>query len=49
MGANRATQLGALKYSPPLHATHLSETVSRAAAKKNKQDGGQKKRFWRQV
>ena len=26
--ANRATQLEELKHSPPLHATHLTETVS---------------------
>ena len=43
--ANRATRLGGLKHRPPLHATHLSEIVGRAAAKHNKQDGGQKKRF----
>ena len=43
--ANRTTRLGGLKHSPPLHATHLSETVGRAADKHNKQDGGQKKRF----
>ena len=42
---NRATRLGGLKHSPPLHASHLSEIVSRAAANHNKQDGGQKKRF----
>ena len=45
-GYNRATRLGGLKHSPPfLHATHLSEIAGRAAAKHNKQDGGQKKRF----
>ena len=38
-------RIGGLKHSPPLHATHLSEIVSRAAAKHNKQDGGQTKRF----
>ena len=37
--------LGGLKHSPPLHASHLSEIVSRAAANHNKQDGGQKKLF----
>ena len=26
--ANRATRLEGLKHSPPLHATHLTETVS---------------------
>ena len=40
-----ATQLGGLKHSPPLHATHLSKIVGRAATKHNKQDGKQKKRF----
>ena len=43
--ANRATRLGGLKHSPPLHASHLGEIVSRAAANHNKQDGGQQKRF----
>ena len=43
--ANRATRLGGLKHSPPLHASHLSEIVSRAVADHNKQDGGQQKRF----
>ena len=43
--ANRASRLRGFKHSPPLHATHLSEKVGRAAAKHNKQDGGQKKRF----
>ena len=43
--ANRATRLKGLKHSPPLHATHLSEIVGRAAANHNKQDGGQQKRF----
>ena len=43
--ANRATRLGGLKHSPPLHASHLSEIVSRAAANHNKQDDGQRKRF----
>ena len=43
--ANRATRLGGLKHFPPLHASHLSEIVSRAAANHNKQDGGQEKRF----
>ena len=42
---NRATRLGGLKHSPPLHASHLGEIVSRAAANHNKQDGGQQKRF----
>ena len=42
--ANRATRVGGLKHSPPLHATHLSEIVGRTAAKHNKQHGGQKKR-----
>ena len=27
--ANRATRLEGLKHNPPLHATHLTETVSR--------------------
>ena len=31
--------------SPPLHASHLGEKVSRAAANHNKQDGGQQTRF----
>ena len=44
--ANRATRLGGLKHSPPLHASHLSEIVSRVAANHNKQDGVQKKRFF---
>ena len=35
---------GGLKHSPPLHASHLGEIVSRAAAN-HKQDGGQQKRF----
>ena len=39
------TGLGGLKHSPPLHASHLGEIVSRAAANHNKQDGGQQKRF----
>ena len=43
--ANRATRLGRLKHSPPLHASHLGEIVSRMAANHNKQDGGQQKRF----
>ena len=43
--ANRATRLGGLKHSPLLHASHLGEIVSRAAANHNKQDGGQQKRF----
>ena len=43
--ANRATRLGGLKHSPPLHASHLGEIVSRAGANHNKQDGGQQKRF----
>ena len=30
--ANRATRLGGLEHSPPSHASHLSEIVSRAAA-----------------
>ena len=38
-------RLGGLKHSPPLHASHLSEIVSRAAANHNKQDDEQKKRF----
>ena len=38
-------RLGGLKHSPPLHASHLGEIVSRAAANHNKQDGGQQKRF----
>ena len=38
-------EAGGLKHSPPLHASHLGEIVSRAAANHNKQDGGQKKRF----
>ena len=41
----RATRLGGLKHSPSLHASRLSERVSRAAANHNKQDGGQQKRF----
>ena len=43
--ANRATRLEGLEHSPPLHATHLSEIVGRAAANHNKEDGGQQKRF----
>ena len=43
--ANQATRLGGLKHSPPLHASHLGEIVSRVAANHNKQDGGQQKRF----
>ena len=43
--ANRATRIGGLKHSPPLHASHLGEIVSWAAANHNKQDGGQQKRF----
>ena len=43
--AIRATRLRGLKHSPPLHASHLGEIVSRAAADHNKQDGGQQKRF----
>ena len=34
-----------LKHNSPLHASHLSEIVSPAAANHNKQDGGQQKRF----
>ena len=43
--ANRATRLGGLKHSPPLHASHQGEIVSQAAANHNKQDSGQQKRF----
>ena len=46
--ANRATRLGGLKHSPPLHASHLGEIVSRAAANHNKQDGG-RETFWRKI
>ena len=38
-------RLGGLKHTLPLHASHLGEIVSRAAANHNKQDGGQQKRF----
>ena len=38
--ANRATRLGGLKHSPPLHASDLGEIVGRAAVNHNKQDGG---------
>ena len=41
----RVPRLGGLKHSPPLHASHLGEIVSRAAANHNKQDGGKQKRF----
>ena len=44
-GLTRLTGLGGLKHSPPSHASHLGEIVSRAAANHNKQDGGQQTRF----